>query len=113
MDVLFAAGQATAREIHAGLPDPPSYSAVRAQLRILEEKGHVEHIRRGRRYVYHPVRSRRAEGKDAMGRVLRTFFDGQVEKAMVAMLDASDGQLSDDEYNRLRDLIDRARQEGR
>ena len=113
MDAIYAGGRLTARQVQEALPEAPSYSAVRTLLRILEDKGHLRHERQGLRYVYVPTRSRSAEGKSAMRRVLETFFDGQVDKAMVAMLDVSDGRLSDGEYEALRTLIERARKEGR
>jgi len=112
MDILYERGSATAAEVLEGLPDPPSYSAVRAALRILEEKGHVSHQRRGQKYVFSPVISRRQAQKKATQRLLKTFFDGSREKAVAALL--GDGrQLDEDELQRIADLIEQARKEGR
>lgn len=112
MDILYERGAATAAEVLEGLPDPPSYSAVRAALRILEEKGHVTHQRRGQRYVFSPVVSRRQAQKRATQRLLRTFFDGSRAQAVAALLgDARD--LDQDDLDRIAALIEQAREEGR
>jgi len=113
MDIVYRRGRATAQQVHADLPDPPGYTAVRTLLRILEEKGHLRHTRDGARYVYHPVRSSRTAGRSAIRRVVRTFFDDSTAKAVAALLDASADRLSDDELDRLAGLIERARQAGR
>src|SRR6266404_758782 len=113
MDVLHAKGRATAAEVLAGLPEPPSYSAVRALLRILEEKGHVRHRRDGARYVYLPRASRETARRSALKRVVSTFFQGSVTQAMAALLETGDTRLSDAELDRLRQIIERARKEGR
>jgi BlaI family transcriptional regulator, penicillinase repressor len=113
MDVLFRDRQATAAEVLAALPDPPSYSAVRAMLRILETKGHVRHVADGTRYVYQPTLTRERASRPALAGVLETFFDGSTEKAVAALLDLSPGRLSDEELDRLSQLIDQARLEGR
>src|SRR5437667_12174301 len=88
MDALHARGNATAAEVLSALPDPPSYSAVRALLRILEEKGHVRHRREGARYVYVPRTSPESARRSALQRVVSTFFQGSVAQAMAALLDA-------------------------
>ena len=106
MDVLFQAGEATAAEVHRGLPDPPSYSAVRTMLRILEDKGCVEHRTEGRRYVYWPRRSTQLEGRSALARVLRVFFAGSLEQALVAHFSDPRTRLSDGELHRMRALIE-------
>ncbi|MGD8817447.1 MAG: BlaI/MecI/CopY family transcriptional regulator [Acidobacteriota bacterium] len=112
MDILYERGEASAAEVLEALPDPPSYSAVRAALRILEEKGHVSHERRGQRYVFSPVVSRRQAQKKATQRLVKTFFDGSREKAVAALLgDAR--QLDAEELDRIADLIEDARKEGR
>lgn len=113
MDVIYRFGQATAQEVREHLPDPPSYSAVRALLRVLEEKGHVAHRQDGPRYVYLPTVPREEARRSALRQLLGTFFDGSAEQAVAALLDMSGRQLSDDELDRLSDLIERARQEGR
>lgn len=113
MDVLHARGQATAAEVLAALPDPPSYSAVRALLRILEEKGHVRHHRDGARYVYLPRVSKEAARKSALRRVVSTFFQGSVTQAMAALLESSDAEISDSELEKLQQIIKQAKKEGR
>lgn len=113
MDVLFRLGEATAADVMEGLPDPPSYSAVRALLRILEEKGQISHTQDGPRYVYRPTVAPEKARRSALRHVLRTFFDGSAEQAVAALLDEAGQDLSDDELNRLASLIEQARQEGR
>ncbi|MBV9879209.1 MAG: BlaI/MecI/CopY family transcriptional regulator [Gemmatirosa sp.] len=112
MDLLYQLGEATAAEVQERLPDPPSYSAVRAMLRILEEKGHVRHHEDGPRYVFAPVVARDTARRSAVHHLLRTFFDGSVEQAMSALLDASDRKLSGDEVDRLAALIEQRKREG-
>ena len=111
MDVIYRLGRATAAEVLERLPDPPSYSAVRAMLRVLEEKGHVRHEQDGQRYVYLPTVAREKARKSALAHLVKTFFDGSVERAVTALLD-SGGRLTDEEYDRLARLIKRARSEG-
>ena len=112
MDVVYRLGQATAAEVLAELPEPPSYSAVRAMLRLLEEKGHVRHEQDGPRYVYLPTVNRDKARKSAMKHLVRTFFDGSTEDAVAALLQ-NDAGISDDELARLAKLIDGAKKEGR
>jgi BlaI family transcriptional regulator, penicillinase repressor len=109
LDVLFARGRATAAEIQAALPDAPSYSAVRALLRILEDKGHVRHERDGLRYVYLPTLARESARRSALGHLLKTFFDGSTEQAIAALIDGSASRLSDAELERLARMIEDAR----
>lgn len=111
MDIIYARGQATAAEVTAALADPPSYSAVRALLRILEQKGHLRHQQDGPRYVFLPTVSRDRARKSALRSLVRTFFDGSSAQAAAALIDQSD--LSDADFKRLADAIDRARKEGR
>ena len=112
MDILYEQGSATAADVLEKLPDPPSYSAVRAALRVLEEKGHIGHKREGHSYVFRPVVPRRTAQKKATQRLLKTFFGGSPEKAVAALIE--DGERIDDaQLDRLAALIDRARQEGR
>ena len=113
MDILYEHGQGTAAEVLEKLPDPPSYSAVRAMLRVLEEKGHLKHHQDGPRYVYQPTMSPQQAQETALQRVLRTFFAGSTEKAVAALLDMSSSKLSDEELERLRHLIEDSRKEGR
>ena len=113
MDVLYQRGAATAAEVQEHMPEAPSYSAVRAMLRILEDKGHVSHVEDGPRYVYRPVVARDAARQSAVSHLLRTFFDGSVEAAMTALLDATDRKLSGAEVDRLAALIEQRKREGR
>jgi predicted transcriptional regulator len=112
VDILYTQGRATAAEVQAALPDPPSYSAVRAMLRILEDKGHVRHEKDGPRYVYLPKVARDNAKRLALKHVLQTFFEGSAEQAISALLDGSSARLSDAELNRLAHLIDKARRNG-
>jgi len=109
MDILFQRGQATAAEVRADMADAPSYSAVRAQLRILEEKGHITHGQDGPRYVYRPTLTKDRAKRSALNHLVDTFFNGSAEQAMAALLDDSSTGLSDDELDRLEDLIQQAR----
>jgi BlaI family transcriptional regulator, penicillinase repressor len=113
MEVLYRRGQASAGEVLAGIPDPPSYSAVRAMLRVLENKGHARHVADGTRYVYQPTLPRERAGRPALASVIETFFGGSAEKAVAALLDLSRADLSDEELDRLSLLIENARMEGR
>ena len=113
MDVIYREGQATATEVLAAIADPPSYSAVRAMLRVLENKGHLRHVLDGTRYVYRPTLARDRAGKPALENVLRTFFDGSTEKAVAALLDLSRSELSAQDFDRLSELIAQAKTEGR
>src|SRR5919197_5624422 len=112
LDILYKNGRATAAEVQAALPEPPSYSAVRALLRILEEKGHVRHQQDGPRYVYVPTIARDNAKRSAMRHVLQTFFDGSAEQAISALLDDASTKMSDAELDRLARLIDQARRAG-
>jgi predicted transcriptional regulator len=109
IDILYTQGRCTAAEVQSALPDPPSYSAVRAMLRILEEKGHVRHQQDGPRYVYLPTVARENAKRSAMRHMLQTFFDGSAEQAISALLDDSSSKLSDGELDRLAHLIEQAR----
>jgi predicted transcriptional regulator len=113
MDVVYQLGRATAAEVQEALPDPPGYSAIRALLRVLEEKGHLRHEQDGPRYVFLPTVPRDKARRSALHRLVQTFFDGSTAQAVAALLDAPDSKLSDDDLDRLSRLIDRARQEGR
>jgi predicted transcriptional regulator len=111
VDILYANGRATAAEVQAALPAPPSYSAVRAMLRILEDKGHVTHQQDGPRYVYIPTIGRDNAKRSALRHMLKTFFDGSAAQAISALLDDT-SKLSDAELDRLARLIDKARNTG-
>jgi predicted transcriptional regulator len=113
MDFLFSRGRASAAEVLDGIPDPPSYSAVRALLRTLEDKGHVVHEEQGRAYVYKPTIGREQARKTALKHLLKTFFGGSTEQAMAALLDLSGQKMGRDELDRLGDLVERAKREGR
>ena len=113
MDIIYSRGSAGVADVMGELPDPPTYSAVRALLRVLEEKGHLKHRKDGARYIYLPTRPRGNAGRSALRRVLQTFYDGSTEKAVAALLDASDSKLSPEELDRLTRLIEEARREGR
>ena len=113
MDILYRRGRATAHEVLADLADAPSYSAVRALLRLLEERGHVKHAEDGQRYVYSPAVARGDARKSALAHVVKTFFAGSVEQAVATLVESSRTKLSTDELDRLADIIDRAKKEGR
>ena len=112
MDILFAQGRATAADVMGALPDPPSYSAVRAMLRILEEKGHIRHEQDGPRYIYAPTVTRDTAKRSAIRHVLRTFFEGSTSQAISALLDEDGAKLSEAELDRLAGIIERARKGG-
>src|SRR6266704_6305993 len=104
MDVIYARGEAAAADVHAALPDPPSRTAVRTLLRILEDKGHLKHRQEGLAYIYLPARSRVQAAQSAFRRVLDTFFEGSLEKAVAAHLGDDAADLSAAELARLADL---------
>ena len=112
MEIVYARGEASAAQVLEDLPDPPSYSAVRALLAILIEKGHLKHRSEQGRYIYAPTRRRAKAGRSALVRVLETFYEGSLEKAVTALLQP-DSKLSAEELQRLSELIEQARQEGR
>ena len=109
MDVVYARTEASVAEVWESLPDRPSRTAVRTLLRILEEKGHLRHEKRGRQFIYQPVRPRQRAGQSAFRSVLSTFFDGSLEKAVAAHLAHPDADLAPDEIERLTELINDAR----
>ncbi len=113
MDIIYRLGEATAAEVMENLPDPPSYSAVRALMRILEEKTHLRHRQEGPRYVYQPTVPHDAAKQSALKHVLSTFFEGSVSQAVAALLDLGRDDLTDAELERLARLIDLTQDEGR
>ena len=113
MDILYQQGRATAADVHQRLPNRPSYSAVRAMLRILEEKGHLRHEQDGPRYIFLPTMPRETARRHALKHLLQTFFEGSTERAISALLDASSSKLGNEEFNRLARLIENARKEGK
>jgi predicted transcriptional regulator len=113
MDVVYRLGKATVTDVLERLPDPPSYSAVRALMRILEEKGHLSHEQDGPRYVYLPTVPRDAAQATALSHLVRTFFGGSAEAAVAALLELPENGLSNGELDRLSRLIEEARGQGR
>ena len=113
MDILYRRGRATAAEVLEDMANPPTYSAVRALLRILEDEGHIKHVQEGPRYVYLPAVARNDARKSALSHVVTTFFDGSVEQAVATLVESSRSKLSKDELERLSQLIEKAKKEGR
>jgi BlaI family transcriptional regulator, penicillinase repressor len=113
MDVLYRVGSATAADVHQVLSNPPSYSAVRAMLRVLEEKGHIRHEEKELRYIYFPVVSREKAKRSALSHLLATFFEGSPEQAVATLLDVSARRISEEELGRIAAMIEKARREGR
>ena len=113
VDILYRRGRATAHEVLADMADAPGYSAVRALLRLLEERGHVRHVVDGTRYVYLPAVARSEARRSAIAHLVRTFFGGNASEAITALVDTSRSKLSDDELDQLSALIDKARKEGK
>ena len=112
VDILYRRGRATAGEVMEELPGDPSYSTVRTQLRVLEEKGHVRHEEQGLRYVYMPAVPRGAARKSALRHLIDTFFDGSAEQVVGALLGGAGARLSDEELDRIAELVARARKDG-
>ncbi len=112
MDILYEHGSSTAAEVLDRMADPPSYSAVRAALRVLGDKGHITHTREGHHYLFRPVVTRARAGKTATRRLLDTFFNGSAEQAVAALIEDADG-ADQEELDKIAALIDRARKDGR
>ncbi|MCP5522709.1 MAG: BlaI/MecI/CopY family transcriptional regulator [Verrucomicrobiales bacterium] len=112
MEVIYQAGEAAVADVLAALPDPPSYSAVRALIRILEDKGHLRHRQEGLRYIYRPAHAREQAGRLALSRVVESFYQGSLEHAVTALLDSSEGPLTTEQAARLTRLIEQRRKEG-
>ncbi len=113
MDILYQNGKASANEVRDAMPDAPSYSAVRAMLRVLEEKGHVKHQEEGMKYVYAPVVTAGKAKRSAVKHMLDTFFQGSPEQIVAALLDVSSSRLTREELDRMAQMIERAKQEGK
>ena len=113
MNIIFARGRATASDVMEAMPEPPSYSAVRATLRVLEQKGHLKHQHDGTRYVYIPTVNREKARVSALDQLLTTFFDGSAANVVATLIERQKGKLSDDELDHLATLIEQARKEGR
>jgi BlaI family transcriptional regulator, penicillinase repressor len=111
MDVIYERERATAAEILAAIPDPPSYSAIRATLRILEEKGHLRHEEKDQRYVFIPVVAKKRASVPALKHLIDTFFEGRPERVVATLLDPSAGKLSAEELDRMAQMIERAKRE--
>ena len=112
MDILYRRGRATAAEVRGELSGDPAYSTVRAQLRVLESKGHLRHEEEGLRYVYVPALPRRVASTSALRHLLETFFDGSTEKVVAALLGPGGSKVSDEELDRIATLVALARKEG-
>ncbi len=113
MDIIYEMNEATVLQVLEKLPSPPSYSAVRALLRVLEQKGHLRHRKDGPRYVYRPLLPREKARQSALLHLLRTFFDDSTEDVVAALLDLTEDNLSEEDYRRIMALIQKARKEGR
>lgn len=113
MNIIFARGRATAGEVMDAMAEPPSYSAVRATLRVLEQKGHLRHQHDGTRYVYLPTVNREKVRLSALDNLLATFFDGSAANVVATLIERQKGNMSSEELDRLSALIDKARREGR
>ena len=113
MDILYQKGKASASEVREAMADAPGYSAVRAMLRVLEEKGHIRHQEEGLKYVYLPTVNRDRAKKSAVKHLLDTFFNNSPEQIVAALLDVSSTQLTREELDRMSELIDKAKKEGK
>jgi len=112
MDVIYSLGEATAHQVLSAMADAPSHTAVRTFLRILEDKGHLSHDKKGREFVYRPTRTADRAAKGALRRVLDVFYGGSLERAVAAHLSRPDAAISDEELRRLASLIRQARGKG-
>jgi predicted transcriptional regulator len=113
MEILYQRGKASAAEVREGMPDAPSYSAVRAMLRVLEEKGQIKHQEEGLKYVFTPVVAREKAKRSMVKHVLDTFFNGSPEQVVAALLDVSSTRLTREELDRMAGMIEKARKEGK
>ena len=113
MEILYQHGKVSAADVRAAMEDAPSYSAVRAMLRVLEDKGHVKHQAEGLRYVYVPVVAREKAKRSAMKQLLNTFFSDSPEQVVAALLDVSSRHLTSEELNRMAEMIEKAKGEGK
>ncbi len=113
MDIIYQHGEASVAEVLENMPDPPSYSAVRAMVRILEEKGHLKHRVDGTKFIFKPTLPTENAKRSVLSHLVQTYFDGSVEQVVAALLDSSSTELSGLELDRLSQLIQEARKEGR
>ena len=112
MDVIFELGEASVSDVHARIPDPPSYSAVRTMIRYLEAKRLLRHRREGTRYIYRPSEAKESVRRSALSHLIKTFFAGSAPDTVAAILDVTSNELSDDDLNRIEQLISEARKQG-
>ena len=112
MDAVYRSGEASVGDVLAEMPNPPSYSAIRKMLNVLERKGFLQHRREGTKYIYRPTRSRHSASRSAVKHLLSTFFSGSTTEAVNTILDVSSRKLTDDDFDRLRKMIEKARQGG-
>ena len=113
LEILIERGKASASEVRAAMPDAPSYSAVRTLLRILEDKGHVRHKAEGLRYVYVATMAREKAKRTAVQHLLKTYFNGSPEQIVAALLDVSSAKLTREELERMAEMIEKAKKEGK
>jgi predicted transcriptional regulator len=113
MDIVYEMNEATVAQVLELIPDPPSYSSIRALLRVLEDKGHLKHTQQGPRYIYSPTLPRKEASQNALKHILKTFFDNSTEDIVAALLNISEEDLSEEEYKRLFKMIKKAQTEGR
>ena len=113
IDIIYQRGRASALDVMKDLPDPPTYSAVRAAISLLEKKGYITHRQKGHRYIYSPTKPHREVRESALNRVMETFCDGSIEKAVAALLKLSNSDLTPEVLDRLGRLIEEAKKEGR
>jgi predicted transcriptional regulator len=113
MEILYRRGKASVADVMAGMEDAPGYSAVRAMMRVLEDKGHVKHQAEGLKYVYAPVVTREKAKRSAVKSLLDTFFSEAPEQVVAALLDVSSNRLTNVELDRMSEMIEKARKEGK
>lgn len=113
IEIVYQRGQASVAQVIEQMSDPPSYTSVRTMLRLLEGKGYLRHKEKGRRFVYIPVVTPGTAGRSALRNLLTTFFSNSVEKAVASLLELERGKLSSDDLDRLAELVEKARKEGR
>lgn len=113
MDIVYVLGRVSVTQVLERIPNPPSYSTVRALLKVLEKKGHLKHKQEGPRYIYFPTLPREEARQNALKHIMQTFFDDSTEDIVAALLNISEGNLSETDYKRLSELIKKARKEGR
>ena len=113
MDALYRLGKASAIEIRDAIHNPPTYTAVRTQLAMLQDKGHIRHEREGAKHIYEPTVPRDQMAKNVMSNVLETFFGGSVERVVATLIEPDSGKLSDEQFDRISQMIEEARRQGR